>query len=125
MLKKEVGDYMDELYKRIRILREKSGMTQDELAKKVGYKSRSTINKIELGINDISQSKIVALAKALGTTPGYLLGWEEIKNSPTQTVDEQLIELFSKLTLENKNKIIELADMYLKAQEKETYAEDN
>ena len=31
------------------------GLTQEDLAKKLGYKSKSTINKIEKGINDISQ----------------------------------------------------------------------
>ena len=62
---------------RIRERREELDMSQDELAKKMGYKSRSTINKIELGINDITQSKIIAFAKALHTTPAYLMGWEE------------------------------------------------
>ena len=52
------------------------GMTQEELAKRMGYKSKSTINKIELGINDIPQSKIVKFAEVLGTTPAQLMGWE-------------------------------------------------
>ena len=38
-----------ELYKRIRKRREELGMSQEELAKKMGYKSRSSINKIEMG----------------------------------------------------------------------------
>lgn len=38
------------------------GMTQMDLAKKMGYKSKSTINKIELGINDINQSKMKKMA---------------------------------------------------------------
>lgn len=53
------------------------GLTQEELAKKMGYKSKSTINKIELGINDIPQSKIAKFAEVLGTTPAFLMGWEE------------------------------------------------
>ena len=52
------------------------GLSQDELAKKMGYKSRSSINKIELGLTDIPQSKIVLFAKVLQTTPAYLMGWE-------------------------------------------------
>ena len=52
------------------------GMTQEELAKRMGYKSKSTINKIELGINDIPQSKISSFAEVLGTTPSQLMGWE-------------------------------------------------
>jgi repressor LexA len=63
------------LYERIKKRREKLGMTQEELASKMGYKSRSSINKIELGKSDIPQSKIVAFAKALNTTPSYLMGW--------------------------------------------------
>lgn len=57
--------------------RKELNMTQEELAKKIGYTSKSTINKIENGINDIPQSKIVAFAEALKTTPAYLMGWEQ------------------------------------------------
>ena len=32
------------------------GLTQEELAARMGYKSKSTINKIELNINDIPLS---------------------------------------------------------------------
>lgn len=64
---------------RIKECREKLGLTQDELAQITGYKSRSSINKIEKGGNDLPQSKIVAFAKALKTTPAYLMGWEDEK----------------------------------------------
>ena len=53
---------------RIKARRIELGLTQDELAKKLGYKSRSTINKIELNINDITQPKIIDFAAALDTT---------------------------------------------------------
>lgn len=66
-----------ELYKRIKRRREELGLTQEELATKMGYKSRSSINKIEMGENDIPQSKIVQFAAALDTTPAYLMGWED------------------------------------------------
>ena len=45
------------------------GMTQQELAEKMSYKSRSTIAKIESGENDITQSKLNLLAEILNTTP--------------------------------------------------------
>ncbi|MFR5807046.1 MAG: helix-turn-helix domain-containing protein, partial [[Clostridium] symbiosum] len=57
--------------------REELGMSQEELAQKVGYKSRSSINKIEVDGRGLPQSKIAAIAKALDTTPTYLMGWEE------------------------------------------------
>ena len=53
------------------------GMTQEDLAFKMGYRSKSTINKIELGINDIPQSKIIQFASVLHTTVAYLMDWEE------------------------------------------------
>lgn len=68
---------MLEIYKRIRARREELGISQEELARRMGYKSRSSINKIEKGENDIPQSKIVAFAKALRTTPEALMGWEQ------------------------------------------------
>ena len=45
---------METIYERIRRLRQENNMSQDELAKKTGYTSRSTINKIEAGKIDIS-----------------------------------------------------------------------
>lgn len=69
---------------RVLALRTEKGMTQDELALAVGYKSRSTIAKIESGERDPHQSMIAAIAKALGTTPAYLMGWEDEKPNKIQ-----------------------------------------
>ena len=68
---------MSDLYKNIKLKRESLGLTQEELAKKLGYKTRSSINKIESGLSDIPQSKIAAFAKALNTTPAELMGWDD------------------------------------------------
>ena len=68
---------------RIRNRREELNLSQDELAKRLGYKSRSSINKIELDQRNLTQSKIKAIADALETTPAYIMGWEELD----QTVD--------------------------------------
>lgn len=62
---------------RIREFRKRCGLTQEELANMLGYKSRSSINKIELGINDISQSKVIAFAKVLKTTSASLMGLKD------------------------------------------------
>ena len=92
---------MLELYKRIRKRREELGLSQDELAKKFGYKSRSSINKIEKGENDIPQSKIVAFAEALDTTPEYLMGWRE-----QATEADELLKGFYSLTPVGKNVLL-------------------
>ena len=65
-----------ELYKNIKTRREQLGLSQDELAHLLGYASKSSIAKIEKGVNDIPQSKIQAFATALQTTPAYLMGWD-------------------------------------------------
>ena len=58
-------------------LRIKQNMTQDELAHAVGYKSRSTIAKIESGERDVSQTMVVKLAKALNTSTSVLMGSDD------------------------------------------------
>lgn len=68
------------IYDKIKFLRENLGLSQQELAERVGFKTASAVNKIELGLRDINQTKILAFAKALGTTPGYLLNDEDESN---------------------------------------------
>lgn len=67
---------------RIKARREELGYSQDDLAKKLGYKSRSSINKIELGYQNLTQSKIKAIADALDTTPSYIMGWTNTPEPP-------------------------------------------
>lgn len=65
------------IFERIKKLRIEKGLSQEDLAKKVGYTHRSSIGKVETGLVDLSQSKIKAFAKALDVTPQYLMGWED------------------------------------------------
>lgn len=74
---------------RIKRRREELGLSQEELAKKVGYKSRSSVNKIEIDGRGLPQSKIVMFAKALETTPAYLMGWDTVS-------DEDIGNVFTK-----------------------------
>jgi len=57
----------------IRQLREKKGMSQSDLAKAVGYKTRSSIAKIETGDSDPSQKMLVKIANVLEVSPGELI----------------------------------------------------
>ena len=94
--------------------RRELGMTQEDLAKLMGYKSKSTINKIELGINDIPQSKIVQFAQVLGTTPAELMGWEEDdkRDSPTEADlsegEKMLLELFRRVPKEQQTLVLQM-----------------
>ncbi len=67
---------METIGSKIKKLRIYHNLTQEELSKKIGYTSRTTINKIENDLVDLPLSKVVAFAEALGTTPTYLLGIE-------------------------------------------------
>lgn len=95
---------MSVLGNRIKAQRELLDMTQEELAQKLGYKSRSTVNKIEMGINDIPQSKIPKFAKALNCSIAYLMGWSDEEKPATQNggglrgVQLQLFNLLLSLT---------------------------
>ena len=69
---------LEPLYLQIRNLRKNLGMSQQELAKKTGYTSRSSIAKIENGEVDLPISKIALIAKALDTNPSTLMGLDSI-----------------------------------------------
>lgn len=67
---------MLETYRNIKRFREMKEMSQDELAKRSGYTDRSSIARIERGDVDVPQSKILAIAAALGVTASELMGTE-------------------------------------------------
>lgn len=77
---------MLELYKNIKRRRQQLKMTQTDLALKMGYADKSMIAKIEKGNVDLPQSKILAFANVLETTPSELMGWD-YEAEPTETVD--------------------------------------
>ena len=77
---------------RIKRRRMELGMSQETLAKKIGYSSRSSINKIELDVQQLRQSKIKAIATALNTTTSYIMGWDE-KEPEVAKVDVFISEM--------------------------------
>ncbi len=86
---------------RIKRRREELDMTQDELAHAAGYKSRSSINKIEVDGRGLPQNKIIDIAKALKVTPSYLMGWEDKDVAILTAEQESLIEKIFELTPEH------------------------
>lgn len=86
---------MLELYKNIKRRREELGMSQETLAKRVGYSDRSSIAKIESGRVDLSQTKILEFAKALDISPGELMGLDGIvPPEPIGRVEVEPIEQY-------------------------------
>lgn len=108
-----------ELYENIRARRIALKMTQQELAKKMGYKSTSTIAKIESGENDIPQARLAAFAAALNTIPAELMGLKNItpdQDVPSNTVTctiskgkpqlEEMIRQLDNLSEKDLNRVI-------------------
>lgn len=77
-------------------------MSQQELAEAMGYKTRSTIAKIESGENDVSQKKLQKFAVVLDTTVAELLGTP----GPVSPLPEVLLQDVGK---RNKNIAVVLA----------------
>lgn len=68
---------MLQLYKNIKSRRLELGLTQSDLAKALGYSDKSMIAKIEKGIIDLPQTKIMLFAEALHIHPGDLMGFDD------------------------------------------------
>lgn len=109
------------------------GLTQEELAEKLGYKSRSSVNKIETGGRDIPRSQIKRIAEILDVSPISLLGFEDEKpteytptnKKPAMTSRQKKIcELFVDLTTEQQDNIIGRAELMVEQNEEEYKKED-
>lgn len=110
-----------ELKDKIKELRKKSGLTMRQLADAVNV-SEATISRWESGnIPNMRRDKIYDLAKALNTTPAYLMGWDEHSDTVQQTYktnsdneSEELIILnraVKKMTPEKQKKLLEMAKL--------------
>lgn len=99
---------------RIKNLRMELGMSQAELAAKIGIKNKSSICKIESHGNNITLKDIARIAEALNTTSAFLLGWEDefgntIPDDNDQPKDiQQLLDDFSKLTKDQQLTVLAL-----------------
>ena len=109
------------LYKRIKEEREKMGLSQEELAKRIGYTNKSSIAKVEAGQVDLPQSKIMAFANALHVTPAYLMGWEDtqkeaspVRGEDLSPSDKKLMEILPKLSEDQKKIGVALLEALLK-----------
>ena len=61
---------------KVRQRRMELGWSQEELSTRMGYKSRTSINKIENG-RPVTQKIIYRLSEVLDVPIEYLMGWEE------------------------------------------------
>lgn len=80
--------YMKEFGERVKARREELGMTQLDLALRIGYKSKQAICKIESGDRGISVEKVNLLADTLNIPLDVLVG-----SSEQDLIDELVDEL--------------------------------
>lgn len=75
---------------RIKMLRKKHNMTQEELGAKIGVQ-KAAIQKYEKGtVKNIKRDSLIKLAKCLDTTPEFLLGWDETPSNIIP-IDEEFV----------------------------------
>ena len=109
---------------RIKALRQEKGLTLEQVADVVGV-GKSTVRKWETGmIANMRRDKIADLAKALGTTPAYLMGWKEDTkkeippSEPELTEGEQLmLKLFRQIPADKQPAALEILKAALKMQQ--------
>lgn len=91
-------------------------LTQEELAKRIGYKSRSSINKIELA-RDLPINKVKIMADALDVSAAYLMGWEDLPPEHGKRLerivemaeeDAELLKLYHSLDKETRQSLLTL-----------------
>lgn len=92
---------------RIKARRKDLGITADKLAEMIGV-SRSTVFRYENGfIEKMPLNNLVPIARALSTTVGYLMGWE---NNPAPTdgdgIDAEIMSLFEGLSEQRKSEAL-------------------
>jgi len=111
-----------EFSRKIKELRLRKGMTLEQVADIVGV-GKSTVRKWETGmIANMKRDKIALLAKALGTTPAYLMGWKEEETTsnsdgPKLTEAQRLmLDLFDQVPEDKQKMVLEMIRVALKTQ---------
>lgn len=73
---------MKTIGERIKLAREKTGMSQVDMADKIGV-SKQNLYKYEKGlVTNIPSDKIELIGKLTGVSPAYLMGWNDTEEAP-------------------------------------------
>ncbi len=101
---------------RIKNRRKYLKMSADELGKRLG-KDRSTIYRYEKGdIENLPLDILDPIAKALGTTPQYLMGWDNEKTATVGGLSEskqKLLDLAENCSEEDAEKLLQMMQILL------------
>lgn len=117
----------ENMARKIKQLRQERGLTLEQVADVVGV-GKSTVRKWETGmIANMKRDKIASLAKALGTTPAYLMGWDESadteKESPGKLKltegEKMLLDLFRQIPEDQQKVFLEMGRVYANSLKKD------
>ena len=98
----------NKLGEKIKEIRLEQGMSQEEFAKELGYTSKSTVNKIEKGVNDISYDKLELLIQKFDLEVNELFD-NLAKDMGDKVISEdrtERVELTVLCLVEDKNKVL-------------------
>lgn len=117
---------IENMARKIKELRQAKGLTLEQVANVVGV-GKSTVRKWETGmIANMKRDKIAALAKALGTTPAYLMGWTEDNKKEEKLPPEEpklsegekiMLDLFRRVPNEQQQLVLQMIRVALGSQE--------
>lgn len=97
--------------------RKELGISADKLGELLG-KDRSTIYRYEKGdIENLPLDLLEPIAKALYTTPQYLMGWQDEKTNSLEPLklsegEKMWMELYHRLSDETREKLIKSLDSF-------------
>ena len=105
---------------RFKYLRQRAGLTQKEVAARLGYNTHTTIFKIETGRHEIPITMVPAVCKALSCSPFELLGLRP-EGDILIAVDPQtetLMERINRLPATQRHQLEATVDILIKGMEK-------
>ena len=104
---------------RIKQRRIELGLTQEELAKRLGNKTRASVCTVEKDKEDLTTTRIRQYAEALETTPSYIMGWVDSPEVPhdISNEDRKLLDVYHALSPETRAAV----DLLIKADQQKPY----
>lgn len=87
-------------------------MSQEQIAKRTGYESRASINKIELGHVDVLLSKVTSIAAALNVSPAWLLGLDDTEHIVSEA--HPIYKMLAQMSPDQLDRLQEYAEFLLK-----------
>ena len=102
---------MNTVGENIRKYRQQNNMTQTDLAKKLGLKSKMSISDVERGKMDLTTDRVRTFAKALNCTPADLMGWDLEQVERLSAYYTRISEAFKKASEKDKKAVCTILDV--------------